>query len=70
MVQRYKHVPAVVAADLRNELRPNCAWYPGVCLTPNWAGDNETLNWAAAAQWAGNELLALNPNLLIVVEVS
>jgi endoglucanase len=88
MVKRYAHVPAVVAIDLRNELRANCAqtdrlilgeklshinnvqlWNDAEgCLTPTWGGKNKTLDWAAVAEAAGNALLDINPNLLIVVE--
>jgi endoglucanase len=38
------------------------------CIVPNWGGKNKTLDWAAVAEAAGNTLLDINPNLLIVVE--
>jgi endoglucanase len=66
--------PTVVAADLRNEphLIANGS-HTGAC----WTGDastggcpttNSAQNWPAAAQQAGNAVLSVNPNLLILVE--
>jgi endoglucanase len=53
----YPHVnnPLVIGADLRNEVR-------SLWGTLSWD------RWATAAELAGNRLLAMNPNLLIVVE--
>jgi endoglucanase len=58
MAMRYLNQPAVVAADLRNELRGPVTW-----------GTNDaTTDWRLAAQNGGEAVLAVNPNLLIVVE--
>ncbi len=78
MAARYKSQPAVVGADLRNELRttfdpsaaPTCtACGTGCpCLTPTWSGDGSNTDWHGAAQRGGNAVLSVNPNLLIMVE--
>ena len=57
MAERYKSQPAVIAADLRNELRSGATW-----------GGNPQYDWHAAAQRAGNAILSANPNLLVIVE--
>jgi endoglucanase len=54
VMSRLRHNPRVVGADLRNEVR-------GVWGTMPWD------RWAAAAERAGNRLLALNPDWLVVV---
>ncbi|HVN06703.1 MAG TPA: cellulase family glycosylhydrolase [Bryobacteraceae bacterium] len=58
MARRYRRQPAVIGADLRNELRFGAAW----------GGKDPALNWHAAAERGGNAILAGNPNLLIFVE--
>src|SRR5215831_229101 len=80
LVNRYAAVkdssgnPIVIGVDLRNEphLIANGS-HTGAC----WTGDtatggcptsNTAQNWPAAAQRAGNAVLAANPNLLIIVE--
>jgi endoglucanase len=62
MAKRYKNQPAVVGAELRNELRPANG------QKPVWGGGDPKLDWHAAAQRGGNAVLAENPNLLIVVD--
>lgn len=57
MVRRYKAQPAVVAADLRNELRATATW-----------GGNPLYDWHGAAERGGNAVLDANPNLLVIVE--
>ncbi len=57
MIARYRNVPQVVGADLRNEPR----------ITATWGGDPST-DWHAAAELGGNAVLSVNPNLLIIVE--
>jgi endoglucanase len=66
--------PIVIGADLRNE--PHLEIY-GANTGSCWTGDttvsgcpatNTTQNWAAAAQRAGDAVLAANPNLLVIVE--
>jgi endoglucanase len=67
MVKRYSHVPAVIGADLRNEIRPHCA-NNSQCIYANWGGSDPDNDWHAAATDAGNAILRVNPKLLIVVE--
>ena len=62
MALRYRDQPAVVGVDLRNELRPSGG------KTPAWGGADRTLDWKRAAGTCAEELLGLNPNLLIIVE--
>jgi endoglucanase len=57
MVARYRDVPQVIGADLRNEPR----------ITATWGGAAST-DWHAAAELGGNAVLGVNPNLLIIVE--
>jgi endoglucanase len=82
MTERYMSQPAVIGMDLRNEPRGQLA--PGVpaecvdcdnpsaacvCEWSRWGSNTGTdRDWAAAAERAGNEILAINPNLLIMVE--
>ncbi|WP_219929656.1 cellulase family glycosylhydrolase [Teichococcus aestuarii] len=56
LAARYAGKPAVVGADLHNEP------YNG-----NWGGGGAN-DWAAAAERAGNAVLAANPDWLIIVE--
>jgi endoglucanase len=58
IIWRYKNQPWVVGADLRNELRNGA----------RWGGDDPRLDWHAAAERGGNAVLAVNPNLLVMVE--
>ena len=76
LARRYRHNDAVIGFDLRNEphtagsgpwtlhayLRQGATWgpYRGI--------ENRATDWRAAAQRAGNAVLAINPHLLIVVE--
>jgi endoglucanase len=57
MVRRYKNVPQVIGADLRNEPRADATW-----------GGNAATDWHAAAERGGNAVLRISPNLLIFVE--
>lgn len=55
---RYKNQANVIGADLKNEPHGRASW-----------GTNDpTTDWRLAAQRAGNAILSLNPNWLIVVE--
>lgn len=54
VMSRFVHNPSVIGADLRNEVR-------GVWGTMTWG------RWAAAAEKAGNRLLKLNPDWLVIV---
>jgi endoglucanase len=78
MAARYESQPAVVGADLRNELRtmfdpsaPSTCTACGTgcpCLTPTWSGDGSDTDWHGGAQRGGNAVLSVNPNLLVMVE--
>jgi endoglucanase len=58
LAARYKGDPTVVGADLHNEPQgPAC-----------WGCGESSLDWRLAAQRAGNAILSVNPNLLIIVE--
>ena len=54
---RYKYNDAVIAVDLRNEPYGGC-WGRGV----------SSKDWRLGAEKAGNAILRVNPNLLIIVE--
>jgi endoglucanase len=58
IVRRYKAQPAVVAVDLRNELRSGA----------QWGGPDPSVDWHAAAERGGDAVLAEDPALLIMVE--
>ena len=58
LARRYRNQPAVIAADLRNELR----------FGATWGGTDPNRDWHAAAERGGNAVLAENPNLLVIVE--
>ncbi len=58
LAARYKGDRAVIGADLHNEPRGAACWGCGTL----------ELDWRLAAQRAGNAILAVNPNWLIVVE--
>jgi endoglucanase len=62
LTTRYNGNTTVVAMDLRNEPHASACWGgdPAGCSSAN--------DWHAAATRAGNAILAINPNLLIVVE--
>ena len=67
MVKRYRHNPRVIAADLRNEVRPKTlvGGIPDPAF-PTWAG--ATNDWRAAAERAGARVLEAHPDILVVVE--
>lgn len=62
LTTRYLGNTTVVAMDLRNEPHASACWGgdPSGCSAAN--------DWHAAATRGGNAILAINPNLLIVVE--
>jgi endoglucanase len=62
IVLRYQNQPAVVGADLRNEVRA------AGTVTPVWGGGNAQTDWASAAELAGNAVLQSNSKLLIIVQ--
>ena len=58
LAKRYKNQLNVIGADLKNEPHGKASW-----------GTNDrATDWRLAAERAGNEILAINPNWLIVVE--
>lgn len=58
LAKRYQAQPAVIAADLHNEPHGRATWGSGQPFT----------DWRLAATKAGEAILAVNPNWLIVVE--
>lgn len=58
LAARYKGVATVIGVDLHNEPRSPACWGCGEL----------SLDWRLAAQRAGNAILSVNPNLLIIVE--
>ncbi|MEN3305436.1 MAG: endoglucanase [Micromonosporaceae bacterium] len=66
MAGRYRRLPNVVAAELRNEIRPDPSLAPGP-TTATWGDGNPLTDWRAAAERGGNAVLAANPRLLVVV---
>lgn len=57
LARRYKNIPAVIAVDLRNEPYNAC-----------WGCGDPSKDWRLAAEKAGDAVLSINPNLLIIVE--
>ena len=57
LATRYAGNPTVIGADLHNEPHGPATW-----------GDGSANDWRLAAERAGNAILAVNPNWLIVVE--
>ncbi|MBI2942116.1 MAG: cellulase family glycosylhydrolase [Chloroflexi bacterium] len=58
LAQRYRENDTVIGADLHNEPAGNATW---------GTGDPKT-DWRLAAERAGNAILAVNPDWLIIVE--
>jgi endoglucanase len=58
LADRYRSQPAVIAADLHNEPHGSASWGDG----------NPRTDWPMAAERAGNAILEVNPDWLIVVE--
>ena len=61
LARRYRHQPAVVALDLRNE--PHSIKGGGAC----WSCGGEK-DWHSAAERVGNFILAEDPSMLVIVE--
>ncbi|MHB1684892.1 MAG: cellulase family glycosylhydrolase [Bacilli bacterium] len=66
MVTRYNGNSTVIAADLSNEPHTPSGSYGSSGAT--WGTGNTATDWRLAAETAGNEILGINPHLLIVVE--
>ena len=58
LANRYRNQPAVIGADLHNEPHGPATWGDG----------NAATDWRLAAERAGNAILKVNPDWLIVVE--
>ncbi|MBL3655143.1 cellulase family glycosylhydrolase [Fulvivirga sediminis] len=58
MTDRYKNYDAVIAMDLNNEPHDRATW----------GNSNPATDWNKAAERCGNAILAVNPNVLILVE--
>lgn len=58
LATRYKNQPNVIGADLKNEPHGRASW----------GTNDKATDWRLAAERAGNAILAINPNWLIVVE--
>ncbi len=58
LAQRYKNQPNIIGADLKNEPHGKASW----------GTDDLATDWRLAAERAGNAILNINPNWLIVVE--
>jgi endoglucanase len=58
VARHFSQVKQVIGIDLRNEPRGPAAW----------GGNNPADDWPAAAQQAGDDVLSVNPGLLIFVE--
>lgn len=62
LADRYKNYDAVIACDLKNE--PHGKYGNG----STWGNSNAATDWNKAAERCGNAVLAVNPNVLIIVE--
>ncbi len=58
LANRYKNQANVIGADLKNEPHGRASW----------GTNDQATDWRLAAERAGNAILAVNPNWLIVVE--
>jgi endoglucanase len=58
LATRYAKIPSMVGCDLHDE--------PGNPST--WGDGNVSTDWRAAAERTGNQILAVNPNLVIFIE--
>ena len=63
LTSRYNGNKMVVGNDLRNEPRPD----ETTGLMPVWGSGMELNDWKLAAEKAGNEILKINPDILIIV---
>ncbi len=57
LAERYKGISAVVAMDLNNEPHGS-----------TWGNSNPSTDWNKAAERCGNAVLAVNPDVLIIIE--
>ena len=66
IVTRYKDNKYVIGCDLRNELRQDTI--NGKKLSPTWGDNNNETDWRLAAINVANNILSVNPSLLMIVE--
>lgn len=66
MAGRYRDNPRVIAAELRNEIRPDATLGKGG-TTPGWGTGIRATDWRLAAQRGAEAVLKVNPGLLIIV---
>lgn len=66
MARRYAGFQNVVAAELRNEIRPDPSLAPGP-TEATWGDGARLTDWRAAAERGGEAVLGANPKLLVVV---
>ncbi|MEJ6951300.1 cellulase family glycosylhydrolase [Natronospora cellulosivora (SeqCode)] len=64
LVEQYRYDDTIIAIDINNEPHGS----PMDDLFAKWDGSTDENNWKYAAERCGERLLAINPNLLIVVE--
>jgi endoglucanase len=64
LAARYAGNPTVIGADLHNEPHSEGSASQSAC----WGCGNPATDWRLAAERAGNAILAVNPNWLIIVE--
>ncbi|WP_172406026.1 cellulase family glycosylhydrolase [Acetivibrio mesophilus] len=64
LTERYKNDDTILALDLKNEPHGT----PGTTPMAKWDGSTDLNNWKHAAQTCAERILAINPNILIVVE--
>jgi endoglucanase len=62
---RYRNNDRVVGIELRNEIRPIVVNQR--IINPTWGDQNPKTDWRLAATRAGNEVLKVNPSLLIII---
>ena len=67
LVARYQSIPQVIGADLRNEVRV-AKWKGSFFPTPPLWGTGTKNDWRRASEVAGNRILSVNPNILVIVE--
>jgi endoglucanase len=58
LAQHYQNNPTIIGADLHNEPHDSATWGDG----------NPATDWRLAAEQAGNAVLAVNPQWLVIVE--
>ena len=65
-VNEYKNDDTIIACDLKNE--PHGKFSQSEKVSAKWDNSTDENNWRYAASRCGKAILAINPNLLIMVE--